>query len=1235
MGQSTSKSVQGQGALRVREQRLNRTLDSLHDAVFTLDAATLEIVDCNAGAFEVFGYSRDELLGQTMACLHVGETAFDEFAQRLRKVLDKRFGPSELEMKRKNGTSFPAEHSIALLEDEAGNHVGWVSVVRDISRRKRAEEAVRESETRYRAIVEAFDGLIYICSQDYRVEFMNKQLIERTGYDGTGELCYKVLHDRDSICPWCVNNQVFTGETVRWEVQSPKDNHWYYVVNTPIYHTDGSMSKQAMILDITERRQVEEALRESEERYRRLLGSVTDYVYSVELQNGRPVATTHGPGCVPVTGYTPEDYSADPDLWYRMVHPDDQQAVVEQADRVLLGEGVLPLEHRIIHKDGSIRWVRNTPVARYDDQGRLLAYDGLITDITERTQAEEARLREKEAEARAAAAEAARLELEREIAEREKVEEALNKRLVALTEPLETARVSFTDLFDIEAIQKIQDAFADATHVASLITHPDGTPITCPSNFCSLCMDIIRKTDKGLANCFYSDSVIGRQNPSGPVIQPCLSGGLWDAGASITLGGQHIANWMIGQVKNEAIDEERLVRYAHEIGADEDEFRKALQEVPVMSKEQFYKVSQALFLLANELSLKAYQNIQQARFITERKRAEEALKRRASQLALLGDVGGKIAAVLDLASVLDRAAHLVQESFGYHHVALFTVDRQQGVLIMKARAGRFASLFPPNHRIRLGQGMVGWAGLHGEKLLANDVRAELRYINFAPDVIHTRSELCVPIRVGEETVGVLDAQSPHFDAFDENDALVMETLADQIAVAIENARLYEAVQRELTERRRAEETLRRRNQELVARNVIATTLGQSFDLDHILHATLDALLEVIGMSAGWIHLLDENEGALSLVAQRGFSQAMVEEAKTMQLGMGITGQVARSGQRIVLDDARQDPRNVLETSRQEELRALVAVPIKAKDNVLGVLGVFSRDPHPPSLHEVDLITSVGHQIGLAIENVRLARQASEIEILREVDRLRSELLANISHELRTPLGLIKVFCASLLEEDVEFDRVTQREFLSNIQQETERLEDLVNNLLDLSRIQNGRLWIDKCPTDVGQLAREIMKAMGIQLVQHQLVCDFSPEPLVAMVDPRGFEQVLRNLLSNAVKYSPAGGAITVQGREEEGHLLVRVSDQGIGIPAEELPKIFERFYRVENEITASVRGAGLGLAVCQGIVEAHGGRIWVESTQGAGSTFCFTLPACSSSPEDDAQVIGDEAASPFASPDER
>ncbi len=198
--------------------------------------------------------------------------------------------------------------------------------------------------------------------------------------------------------------------------------------------------------------------------------------------------------------------------------------------------------------------------------------------------------------------------------------------------------------------------------------------------------------------------------------------------------------------------------------------------------------------------------------ITERKRAEESLERRAAQLALINDIGQKIAAALDLSEVLDRAARLTQESFDYHYVALFTLEREQGELAVRARSGDFATLFPADHRIKLGQGMVGWAGLHGEGLLANDVRAEPRFINLYPDVIPTRSELCVPIRVGQETVGVLDVQSPRFDAFDENDVAVMETLADQVAVAIRNARLYAAVERELAERKRAEDALRGREE---------------------------------------------------------------------------------------------------------------------------------------------------------------------------------------------------------------------------------------------------------------------------------------------------------------------------------------------------------------------------------------------------------------------------------------
>jgi len=196
------------------------------------------------------------------------------------------------------------------------------------------------------------------------------------------------------------------------------------------------------------------------------------------------------------------------------------------------------------------------------------------------------------------------------------------------------ATLRFEELFDLAEIQRIQDAFAAATGVASIITDPQGRPLTRPSNFCQLCNDIIRKTPKGLANCMRSDAVLGALNPDGPTIQPCLSGGLWDGGTSICVGNRHIANWLIGQVLDEFCDEAKMVAYAQEIGADAPAFRAALAKVTRMPRAQFVKVCDALHLIANQLSGMALHNAQQARDIVERKQHEALLRENEQRLEL-------------------------------------------------------------------------------------------------------------------------------------------------------------------------------------------------------------------------------------------------------------------------------------------------------------------------------------------------------------------------------------------------------------------------------------------------------------------------------------------------------------------------------------------------------------------------------------------------------------------------
>jgi PAS domain S-box-containing protein len=193
--------------------------------------------------------------------------------------------------------------------------------------------------------------------------------------------------------------------------------------------------------------------------------------------------------------------------------------------------------------------------------------------------------------------------------------------------------------------------------------------------------------------------------------------------------------------------------------------------------------------------------------ITEGKRAEEALARRASEMTVLNEIGGQIASVLDLGNVLKITVDLIHEHFDYPHVGLFLLDPDSGDLVLKARAGEYKGLPEGQHILTLGQGIVGWVAKSGKTLLSSNVSEEPRYINLYPDVVHTRSEMSLPITVGERVLGVLDVQSEKADAFNDQDLLVMRTLVDQVAAAIENARLYEAIQRELKERKRAESQL--------------------------------------------------------------------------------------------------------------------------------------------------------------------------------------------------------------------------------------------------------------------------------------------------------------------------------------------------------------------------------------------------------------------------------------------
>jgi len=232
----------------------------------------------------------------------------------------------------------------------------------------------------------------------------------------------------------------------------------------------------------------------------------------------------------------------------------------------------------------------------------------------------------------------------------------------------------------------------------------------------------------------------------------------------------------------------------------------------------------------------------------------------------------------------------------------------------------------------------------------------------------------------------------------------------------------------------------------------------------------------------------------------------------------------------------------------------------------------------------------------------------DITLEKELEEIKSQLLSTVSHELRTPLASIKGFATTLLREDVEWDEESRREFLSIIDEESDRLSELIGNLLDMSRIEAGELPVEPEPTDLRPIIDETATEFQMMSSEHHIEIRAPQDLPLVLADPRRARQVLRNLVENAVKYSPGGGEITISAEQRPGMMQVSVGDVGIGIDTNQIDRIFDRFYQVDSASTRKVGGSGLGLAISKAIVEAHGGTIWVDSRPGDGSTFYFTLP---------------------------
>jgi two-component system, NtrC family, sensor kinase len=471
-----------------------------------------------------------------------------------------------------------------------------------------------------------------------------------------------------------------------------------------------------------------------------------------------------------------------------------------------------------------------------------------------------------------------------------------------------------------------------------------------------------------------------------------------------------------------------------------------------------------------------------------------------------------------------------------------------------------------------------------------------------------RSVASVPLLRNDEAIGsvVVNRQEP--GGFTDDEIALLQTFADQAVIAIENARLLNELQARTQE-------LTRSVGELTALGEVGRALSSTLDVDVVLDTIVTRANDLIGADGCTIFEYDEITEQFHLRATRNLEPRLVELARGTPLrkgDQGILGQLPIGRQAVQVPDitAGSYSSPISDALIEAGYRAVVAVPLMREDHLIGALTMNRKVPGEFPAEAIELLQTFATQSALAIQNARLFH---EIEVksrqLEVASQHKSEFLANMSHELRTPLNAIIGF-SELLSERLYGDlNEKQEEYLKDIHASGQHLLSLINDILDLSKIEAGRMELELTDFDLPTAIDNALTLIRERAVRHGITLHQQIDPRLAQIrgDERKLKQVLLNLLSNAIKFTPEGSRIDVRAVPTDSAVEVSVTDTGVGIAPEDQEAIFEEFRQV-GTAAKKVEGTGLGLALSRKFIELHGGRIWVTSQVGAGSTFMFTIP---------------------------
>jgi signal transduction histidine kinase/CheY-like chemotaxis protein len=610
---------------------------------------------------------------------------------------------------------------------------------------------------------------------------------------------------------------------------------------------------------------------------------------------------------------------------------------------------------------------------------------------------------------------------------------------------------------------------------------------------------------------------------------------------------------------------------------------------------------------------------------TEEIRAQAAeISAQKDSIELLSEIGKEITASLDLNTILfklyERVNQIVDASiFG---VGLYRPEKRQIEYSLAIENGK---RYAPYTRSTEDKNQFAvWCIDRRQPILINDVATESS--KYIPAYEHTGgvlddgsiaqppiSMIYLPLIAQERVLGVLSVQSFKKNAYTEQHLSLLENLAAYTTIALDNANAYLVINEQ-------EQKVRERAAELVTINRISQALATQLDKDRLIEFVGDQVRDLFRAPIVYVSLLDRTTMMLQ------FPYTFGEDASPRPFGTGLTSQIIRAGQALLINEDMEGNRARLGVEQVGRRTAsYLGVPIPSGGQVIGVISVQSIDQEG-RFTEADqrLLSTIATAVGVAFHNARLFEEASHARAAAEqADAAKSSFLSTVSHELRTPLTPVLGFAKIIrrrLEERLfpmipEDDRKVQqakRQVIENLDvvvSEGERLTKLIDDVLDLAKIEAGKFTWNMGSVSIGDVMERAIAATAslFEARKLDLVRDIDSDLPTITGDQDRLIQVVINLISNAVKFTDSG-SITCSARQHGSEIMVGVKDSGIGIAPADQPKVFEKFKQVGDTLTDKPKGTGLGLPICKEIVEYHGGRIWVESEPGHGSTFSFTLP---------------------------